>query len=169
MALPRHIAGKNANLAVGDLPRRSGILPADTARGLALLQKAGLVDHQHRVIVGQRFERIITHDVAQIIGIPTATPQDRLLPPGTGIAGRFGPHPARLAPLLAKQTVQQLPRRRRNPLLREQRPEPRLHIPQRRRPKLQRRLDRCTTHTMTSESWWFMDSEPRRKCNCNAR
>ena len=47
-ALVRDIGGKHADLAVGDLARRSGVLAAHAARVLALLEKAGLVDHQHR-------------------------------------------------------------------------------------------------------------------------
>lgn len=107
MAMPRDIAGKHANLAVGDLPRRPGILPGDAARRLALLEKPGLVDHQHRVIIGQRIERVSAHDIAQIIGVPPAAPQNRLLPPGTGIAGRLSPHPARFAPLLTEKAVKE--------------------------------------------------------------
>jgi hypothetical protein len=41
------------------------------------------------------------------------------------------PGPWRQQAILAKQTVQQLPGRRRAPFLREQRTHPRFHIPQR--------------------------------------
>jgi hypothetical protein len=82
-------------------------LPGNAAGGLALLQKSSFVDHQYGIIVGQRFQRIFAHDVAQIIGTPQPTPQDRLLPPWSRIARRFCPHPARLASLLAQQAVQE--------------------------------------------------------------
>jgi len=82
-------------------------LPGDAAGRLALLQKSGLVDHQHGIVIGQRLQRIIANDVTQGIGAPPPAPQDRLLPPGAGIARRFRTHPARLAPLLAQQTVQE--------------------------------------------------------------
>ncbi len=63
MAVPRHVAGEHANLTVRDLARRTRILPCHSARCLALLQKTRLVDHQHRIIVRQRFQRIIPHDI----------------------------------------------------------------------------------------------------------
>jgi hypothetical protein len=70
------------------------------------------------------------------------------LPGAEVVAGisRLGAHPSGLAPLVPQQSVQEQTRRRCHPLLREQRPDPRLHIPQRRRPQLQRRLDRGTRH-----------------------
>src|SRR3954453_18744479 len=100
MPVPRDIGREHADLAVGDLARRTGVLPSHAARGLALLQKTGLVNDQNRVIRRQVFERILAHNIAQRLGIPAASPQDRLLPPGAGVTGRFGAHPARLAPLL---------------------------------------------------------------------
>jgi hypothetical protein len=121
-------------------------LPADTARRFALLQKTSLIDHQNSVGIGKRFERIVSHNIAQIISIPPASPENSLLTPRPGITRRLRSHPARLPALLAQQTIKKKPRRRGNPFLREQGTHPRLHIPQRRRPKLQRRLDRCSRH-----------------------
>src|SRR5262249_45425456 len=63
---------------------------------LALLQEAGLVDDQHRVLGGQRFQRVLAHDVAQPIRLPPPAAQDCLLPPWTGIA----PASARIQPVL---------------------------------------------------------------------
>jgi hypothetical protein len=114
--------------------------------GLALLQKTGLVNNQNGVIRRQVFERIIAHHVAQRIGIPAAPPQDRLLPPGTGVTGRFCPHPPRLAPLLPKQPIKKQTGRGRYPFLREQRAHPRFHLPQRCGPQLQCFLDRRAAH-----------------------
>jgi len=110
----------------------------------ALLEEAGLVDHQHRVRVGQRLQRVVAHDVAQRLRVPAATAEDGLLPPRPGVARRLGAHPAGLAPLVTQQPIQKQPRRSRRPVLREQGPQARLHVPKRRRPKLQRVLDRCT-------------------------
>ena len=145
----RDIAGEDADLAVGDLARRARILPRDATGRLALLQKPRLVDDENRVVVGQGFERVIAHDVAQRISIPLAATQNSLLPPRTRIASRFRPHPAGLAPLLAEQTFEKILRRQRHPRLREQRTHPTLHVTQRRRPQLQRRLDRCSRHPLT--------------------
>jgi hypothetical protein len=146
MAVARHIGGEHADLAIGDLARRTRVLARNPARRLALLQEAGLVDNQNRLLVGQGFQRVIAHNIAQRIGIPPAAAQDRLLTPRAGIARRLRPHPARLARLVTQQPVKKLSRRRGDPLLAEQITYPSLHIPQRRRPKLQRRLDRCVRH-----------------------
>jgi hypothetical protein len=54
MAVPRHVGREDADLAIGDLARRAGVLSPNATGGLALLEKAGLVDHQHRIRVGQR-------------------------------------------------------------------------------------------------------------------
>ena len=146
MPVPRDIGRKHADLAVGDLARRARVLPPDTAGRLALLQETGLVNHQHRVLVRQVLDHVLAHNVAQRIGIPAAPPQDRLLPPGTGVTRRFRPHPPRLAPLLPQQPIKKQTGRCRHPVLREQRAHPRLHLPQRRCPQLQRLLDRRTAH-----------------------
>jgi len=63
VAVARRIGRKDADLAVGDLARRAGVLTSDAARGLALLEKTRLVDHQHRIRVGQVFHDIVAHDV----------------------------------------------------------------------------------------------------------
>jgi len=66
----RYISGENANLAVGDLPRRPRILTAYAARRLALFEKASLVDHQNRIRSAKRFDNIVADNVAQRIRIP---------------------------------------------------------------------------------------------------
>jgi len=38
-------------------------LTVHAARGFALLQKAGLVDHQHGIVVGQMLDHIVAHHV----------------------------------------------------------------------------------------------------------
>jgi hypothetical protein len=155
VAARRDIAGENADLAVGDLACRAGVLPGDAAGRFALFQEAGLVDDEHRVFVGQGLERIVAHDVAQRICVPASATQDRLLTPWTRIARRFSPHPTGLAPLLAEQAVEEMLRRPRHAVLREQRSHPTLNLTQRRRPQLQRRLDRSARHPHPShdESW----------------
>ena len=118
VAVTRHIGGEDADLAVGDLARRARVLARNSARRLALLQKTGLVDDQNRILISQRFQRVIAHHVAQGIRVPSPPAQDRLLPPRTGIARRFRAHPARLAPLVPQQPVEEQARRGRHPLLR---------------------------------------------------
>ncbi len=117
MTVPRHVGGEHPDLAVRDLTRRAGVLACNSARGLALFQKAGFVDDKNRVSIGQRFQCILTHHIAQCIGIPSSSAQDRLLAPRAFIAGRFRPHPTRLARFVAQQSIEKLPRRDSDPLL----------------------------------------------------
>ena len=142
----RHIGGEHTDLAIGDLACRTGILTADAARRFALLQEAGLVDHQNSVVGTKRLGDIVAHDIAKGIRIPWGAAQNPLLPPRPRVSCRLRTHPAGLAPLITQQSVQEQTRRCRHTLLQEQPPHSRLHIPQRRCPKLQRRLTRCTTH-----------------------
>ena len=64
MAMPRHVGGEHPDLAIGDLARLASILACDPARGLALFQKAGLIDDQDRVLIAQRCQCVLTHNVA---------------------------------------------------------------------------------------------------------
>src|SRR6516225_6997331 len=91
MTVPRHVAGEHPDLAVRDLTRRAGVLRRNSARGLALLQKAGFVDDKNRVSIAQRFQCILTRHIAQCVGIPSSSAQDRLLAPRAWIADRFRP------------------------------------------------------------------------------
>jgi len=82
------------------------VLSRHPARPLALLQEAGLVDDENRVRIRQRLKGIVPHDVAQGVRIPATSPEHSLLTPGPRITGRLRPHPARLAPLIAQQTIE---------------------------------------------------------------
>src|SRR3954452_2799848 len=95
--------GKHPNLAVGDLARRAGVLPPHAAGGVALLQEAGFVDHQHGLRCAERLDHVVAHHIAQSICVPVAAPQDGLLTPGAGITSGLGSHPASLAPLGPEQ------------------------------------------------------------------
>jgi len=96
----RDIAGEDADLTVGDLARRTRILPRDAAGRLALLQEPRLVDNENRVVVGQGFERVIAHDVAQRISVPLAATQNGLLPPRPGSPAAS----ARIQPVLRRSS-----------------------------------------------------------------
>jgi hypothetical protein len=103
-----------------------------------------LVNDQHRVALGQRLKGIVTHNIAQRVGIPVAAPQHRLLAPGTGIASGLRSHPPRLAALRSQQRVQESRRRGYNARVPDQPTEP--GLPQFGRPKLQKILDGNTGH-----------------------
>jgi hypothetical protein len=146
VAVPGHVGREDPDLAVGDLAGRARVLPRHAAGRLALLEEAGPVENQHGILVGQALDRVVTHEVAQRIRLPAAAAEDGLLAPGAGVARRLRPHPARLAPLRPEEAVQEQPCRDRYPLLAEQRPDPPLHLAQRRGPQLQRILDRNARH-----------------------
>ena len=55
MAVARHIGREHADLAIGDVARRAGILAGNAARRLALFQKAGLVKCENRLLIRSRF------------------------------------------------------------------------------------------------------------------
>jgi len=144
--MARNIGGEDPNLAIGDLARRAGLLAADAAGSIALFQKAGFIEHQHRIRIGQRFQRIGADDVTQGISISRDPTEDRLLPPGTLVAGSFCPHPSGLLTFVYQQAIESQPGRRRNPFLREQHPHPRHYIPKRRAPQIKPFLNRQSRH-----------------------
>src|SRR5260370_25778342 len=142
MTVARNVGSEDPALAVRDLACGAGILPRHSARRLALLEKAGLVDHEDRIVIRQMLDDIIAYDIAQGIRIPIHAAQDRLLPPGAGIASRLGAHPTSLALLISKQAFQEQAGVCRNALLSEQRTYPLLDLPKRRRPQRKRLLNR---------------------------
>ncbi len=106
MTVARNVGSEDADLAVRDLACGTSILPRHSARSLALLEKAGLVDHQDRVVIRQMLDDIIADDIAQAISIPIPAPQDRLLPPRARIASCLRAHPAGFALLISEQTLE---------------------------------------------------------------
>src|ERR1035437_2168768 len=152
MAAARYIGGEYADLTVGDLASRSRVLAPHTAGCLALLEKTfdplrgSNIDDQNCIVGRKTLDDIVPHHVTQRIRVPPATAQDSLLAPRARITCRLCAHPPGLAPLIPEQAVKKQARRRRYLLLREQGSNARFDIPQRRRPKLQRRLDRCNRH-----------------------
>src|ERR1700730_10444063 len=142
MTVARNVGSDDSDLAVRDLAGGTSVLPRPSARRLALLEKAGLVDHQDRIVIRQMLDDIIAYDIAQGISIPIHATQDRLLPPWSGIASRLRAHPTGLALLISEQTFQEQTCIRRNTLLPEQRTYPLLDLPKRRRPQRKRLLNR---------------------------
>ena len=71
--MARHIGGEHADLAVRDLAGRACVLAPHAARRFALLQKARLIKNQHSVRIGQRLQRVVAHNVAQRIGVPSSS------------------------------------------------------------------------------------------------
>src|ERR1700737_3119197 len=107
MTVARNVGSEDADLAVRDLARGTSVLPRHPARRLALLEKAGLVDHEDRIVIRQMLDDIIADDIAQGISIPIHASQDRLLPPWAGIASRLRAHTPGLSLLTSEQAFQE--------------------------------------------------------------
>jgi hypothetical protein len=153
MALGGDVGGEDADLTVGDLACRAGVLPLHAAGGGALLEKAGLVDDQHGIRCRQGLEGIVAHQIAQGVGIPAAAAEHGLLPPGAGIARGLRAPPAGLAPFRPEQPVQESGGGSRHAGMAEQTPDVRLDRLQLRRPEIQCLLDRCSRHRQPPSSW----------------
>ena len=150
--MTRNVGSEDADLAVRDLARRTSVLTRHAARRLALLEKAGLVDHEDRIVIRQMLDDIIADDIAQGIRIPIPATKDRLLPPRAGIASCLRAHPTGFALLISKKTFQKQACILRNTLLPEQRTYPLLDLTKRRRPQRKRLFNRhclrprCSNH-----------------------
>src|SRR5258705_13433398 len=142
MTMARNVGSEDSDLADRNLACRTRVLPRHSARRFALFEKAGLVDHQHCIVIRQMLDDIVAHDIAQGISVPIPTPQNCLLPPWARIASRLRPLPTGLALLISEQTFQEQARIRRHTLLREQRTYPFLDLSKRRRPQRKRPLNR---------------------------
>src|SRR3979409_2711653 len=118
MTVERNVGSEDSDLTVRDLTRRTSVLPRHSARCLALLEKAGLVDHEHRIVIRQVLNDIVPDDVAQGISVPIPTTQNCLLPPWPRIDSRLRAHPTGPAPLVSTQTSPEEPCIRRNTILR---------------------------------------------------
>ena len=100
MAMTRHIGSKNTDLAVRNFARRSSILPRHPTRCLALFQKAGFIDHQHRIRVRKMLDGIVAHQIAQRIGIPRSRPKTACCRQGPGSPAAS----ARIHPVLRRSS-----------------------------------------------------------------
>src|SRR5450432_2074400 len=102
MTVARNVGSEDPDLAVRDLACGASVFPRHSARRFALLEKAGLVDHEDRIVIRQMLDDIIAYDIAQGTRIPIHAAQDRLLTPWAGIASRLGAHPTGLALLISE-------------------------------------------------------------------
>jgi hypothetical protein len=68
----------DANLAVGDLACRAGVLPLDADGVLALLEKARVVEDPrlHEAVLGQRFDCIPRREQSQFLVVPRRLGQE---------------------------------------------------------------------------------------------
>ena len=64
MTMTRNVGSEDADLAVRNLACRTRVLPRHSARRFALFEKAGLVDHQHCIVIRSMLDDIVAHDIA---------------------------------------------------------------------------------------------------------
>jgi hypothetical protein len=91
------VAEKDADLAVLDAAGRARVLPLHAGRLRALLDEAGLVDHQHGVLIAEMLDRVGPQVVAHGLGIPAHAEEEVLHPVGRAVARGLGQLPAVLA------------------------------------------------------------------------
>src|SRR5260370_20378501 len=163
MTVARNVGSEDPDLAVRDLACGTSILPRHSARRLALLEKASLVDHQDRVVIRQMLDDIIADDIAQAIRIPIPAPQYRLLPPRARIASCLRPHPTGFALLISEQTLEKQAFIPRNTILIEQRTYPCLDLTKRRRPQRKRLFNRrCRRPRSSNHGCPWMQKPPEK-------
>src|SRR4051794_31999137 len=88
------VAKENADLAVLDAPCRAGVLAVDPGRLGALLEKAGLIQHQDRGGVTQVLDHVGAQIIAERIGVPVNAREELLHAVRGVVAGRLGEVPA---------------------------------------------------------------------------
>ncbi len=84
----------DGDLGVLDSACGAGVLALDANRAGALLHVAGLVDHQHRLVVVQMVHYVAAHVVADGIGVPLRPAEQVLHPVWGSVPNPFGDGPA---------------------------------------------------------------------------
>ena len=100
---PRPQGGRHRDLAIGDLAERAAVLAGHTNGGRPLLRKAGTVENQHPVPIGNRG----AHATPHWRGRPRRVGDEMLeglIRPGIADARQHGAH--RFAPTVAQQPEQ---------------------------------------------------------------
>ena len=100
------VGEKDAELAVVDLAGGARVLALHPHRGGALLEEAGLVDHQHPGRVAQVLDHIGAQVVADQVRVPVSGGQQPLHPIRGRLPGMLGQLPAVLATHVAEQPPQ---------------------------------------------------------------
>src|SRR5260370_7249691 len=74
MTVARNVGREHSDLAVLDLARRTSVLPRHCARRLALLEKAGFVDYESRIVIRPMPDDILASNTSQSIAAPIPAP-----------------------------------------------------------------------------------------------
>jgi hypothetical protein len=101
------IGEEDPDLAVLDATGRARVLALHPRRLAALLEKAGLIYHQHPAGVAQVLHDVGAHVIAQRLWVPAGGGQQPLHPIGGGLPGVLGQLPAVLAFHVTEQAAQE--------------------------------------------------------------
>jgi hypothetical protein len=97
------------DLGVLDAPGGAGVLAFDPDGLGALLEVAGLVHHQHRLVLAQVLDHVVAEVVADLVVVPHRPGEQVLHPVGVGVAGVLGERPAVLARQIGQQATHERP------------------------------------------------------------
>src|SRR5207245_9112711 len=95
--LTTRVGEEHADLAVLDAPGRAAVLPLYPDRLRALLEKAGLIDDQHRVLLPELLHHVRPQLIAYLVGIPVGPGQQMLHPIRRRLTRELRELPAALA------------------------------------------------------------------------
>ncbi len=90
-----------------DAAGRAGVLALDADGRRALLQIARLVDHEHRLVVGEVLDDVGAHVIADRVGVPLRTVQQVLHAVRGRVARMLGQRPAVLPRQVRQQSEHQ--------------------------------------------------------------
>jgi hypothetical protein len=105
----RGVGQVDGDLGVVDLAGGAGVLASHPHGVAALLEVAGLVDHQHRALLAEVLDQQGAHVVAGAVFVPHRPGQQVLHPVRAGIPGVLGNRPAVLAGQVGQQPAYERP------------------------------------------------------------
>jgi hypothetical protein len=174
------VGQEDRNLAVLLLAGGAGVLALDPGRAVALLHKARLVQHQHRVGIPQLLNDVVAQVVADAVGVPPGAVEQPLHPVRGHLTGLLSQPPAVLALELAQQpsqVSQRAPARLHPPeppadalvqLDQPVRPHPCLLLGLLELAARPRRAPRCLRHVARLLDW-KAGNLPQPNCDCRTR
>ena len=99
----------DGDLGVVDLAGGAGVVAGHPDRSGALIEVAGLINHQHRTRVAEVLDQVVAHVVADHVVVLDRSGQQVLQAVRAGLAGVLGDRPAVLAWQVRQQPEHQLP------------------------------------------------------------
>src|SRR5690606_8229033 len=106
VAVPAGISQEDTYLAILNATSRAAVLTGNPGRVATFLQKTGLINNQHSLLITQIVEDILPQLIADTIGIPKRTAEQMLNAIRRRLAKRFGQPPAILTSHRTHQPTQ---------------------------------------------------------------